>query len=140
MRLSYCGKITAIVILMSFWTRFPVSGVPPMEQAPISGNEEMILYSDSEIDLLIEELTVAAQEAIEKAAGAAARAAALASLEREAAAIAEAAHVRIEAQNWEAAYSGEKTAAIRKMIIAGALCFAGGFAVGILAGNKEGEK
>jgi hypothetical protein len=128
MRLKDYKKITATVILLSFWT-CPVFGAPPMEPAPISEQNEMRFYSDSEIDLLIEDLTIAAQAAIEKAAGEAARAAALASLEREAAALA-------EAHQWKLKYDNEKKAMLRKMVITGALCFAGGFAVGIIAGKK----
>jgi hypothetical protein len=45
-------------------------------------------YTDSEIDLLIDDLSEAAKEAIEKAAAEAAKAAALAALEREALAFA----------------------------------------------------
>jgi WD40 repeat protein len=57
----------------------------------------MRLYSDSEIDVLIEDLTVAAEEAIEQAATEAARVAALASLEREMASLAEA--QRLQGEN-----------------------------------------
>ena len=61
----------------------------------------MRYYSDLEIDLLIDEITVAAREAIDQAAAEAARAASLAMLEREAAAIREAAEQRAEAQRWQ---------------------------------------
>jgi len=61
----------------------------------------MRYYSDLEIDLLIDEITVAAREAIEQAAAEAARAASLAMLEREAAAVREAAEQRAEAQRWQ---------------------------------------
>jgi hypothetical protein len=123
MRLRDYKKITTVVILMSFWTTFPVFGTPPMEPTPISELEEMRFYSDSEIELLIEDLTIAAQEAIEKAAGEAARAAALASLEREAAALA-------EVNQWKLKYGNEKKAMLKKAVITGALCFVSGFAIG----------
>ena len=50
----------------------------------------MRFYSDSEVNCLIDEISEAAYEAIEKAAGEAARAAFLVSVEREAAALREA--------------------------------------------------
>ena len=75
------------------------------------------------MDTLIEDLTEAAHEAIEKAAAEAARAAALASLEREAAAIRET--QRLQGENNTLRKSRIKTA-----IVTGAICFFGGLAVG----------
>ena len=83
-------------------------------------------YSDSEIDLLIDDLTVAAREAIEKAAAEAARAAMLASLEREAAALR-------EAQRWRLEVETVKKAGVKNAVIAGAICLFGGLAVGVSA-------
>jgi hypothetical protein len=80
-------------------------------------------YTESEVDTLIEDLTGAAHEAIEQAAAEAARAAALASLEREAAAIREA--QRLQGENSRLKQSRVKTA-----IITGVICFFGGLAVG----------
>jgi hypothetical protein len=73
--------------------------------------------------LLIEDLTGAAHEAIEQAAAEAAKAATLASLEREAAAIREAQH--LQGENSRLKQSRVKTA-----IITGLICFFGGLAVG----------
>jgi hypothetical protein len=83
--------------------------------------------------LLIEDLTGAAHEAIEQAAAEAAKAAALASLEREAAAIREA--QRLQGENSRLKQSRVKTA-----VVTGAICFFGGIALGtgttvILAGR-----
>jgi membrane protein involved in colicin uptake len=75
------------------------------------------------MDTLIEDLTVAAEEAIEKAAAEAAKAAALASLEREAAAIR-------EAQRWQGEYQDTKRKGVTTAIIAGVICFLGGLAIG----------
>jgi hypothetical protein len=72
---------------------------------------------------LIEDLTVAAVEAIEQAAGDAAKAAALASVEREAAAVREAA--RLQDEN-----SRLKQSRVKAAVITGAVCFFGGLAVG----------
>jgi hypothetical protein len=79
---------------MSFW-KIPVFG-EPLTTPPMSSEESGTRqYSDSEVDclakldLLIEELTGAAEAAIEQAAAEGARAAALASLERESAAMRE---------------------------------------------------
>jgi hypothetical protein len=73
--------------------------------------------------LLIEDLTGAAREAIEQAAAEAARAAALASLEREAAAMREA--QRLQGENSRLKRSRVKTA-----IVTGAVCLFGGLAIG----------
>jgi hypothetical protein len=85
------------------------------------------------VDTLIEDLTGAAHEAIEKAAAEAARAAALASLEREAAAIRET--QRLQGENSRLKQSRVKTA-----VVTGLICFFGGLAIGagataILAGR-----
>jgi len=98
--LKLCGRIISIVILMSF-LKYPVYGEQPTEQSQILNEGETKRYSDLEIDLLIDEITDAAREAINQAAAEAARAASLAMLEREAAAIREAAEQRAEAQRWQ---------------------------------------
>jgi anti-sigma factor RsiW len=84
----------------------------------------MRLYSDLEVDCLIDEVSEAAYEAIEQAAAEAARAAALAALEREASAMREAQRWRLEAET-------AKRNGIRNAIITGAVCLLGGIAVGI---------
>jgi methylmalonyl-CoA mutase cobalamin-binding subunit len=83
----------------------------------------MRLFSDSEIDVLIEDLAVAAEEAIERAAEEAARAAALASLEREMASVAET--QRLQGENRRLKQSRIKTA-----VVTGVICFFGGLVVG----------
>jgi len=82
-------------------------------------------YTDLEVELLIDELTVIALEAIEQAAGEAARAAFLQSLEREAEAIR-------EAQKWRSEAEMLKRVGIRNAVISGIVCFAGGLIIGIL--------
>jgi hypothetical protein len=82
-------------------------------------------YSELEVDTLIEDLTGAAHEAIEQAAAEAARAAALASLNREMAATAEA--QRLHSENSRLKQSKVKTA-----VVTGVICFFGGLAVGSL--------
>jgi len=89
----------------------------------LSENETRF-YTDLEIDLLIDDLTAAALEAIEQAAGEAARAAFLQSLEREAAALR-------EAQQWRNEAEILKRAGIRNNVLIGVLCFLGGLAVGV---------
>ena len=81
-------------------------------------------YSDLEVDLLIDDLTVAALEAIELAAGEAARAAFLASLEREAVALREAAKWKNEAEVI-------RKTGIKNNFLVGAICFIGGLIVGV---------
>ena len=95
-------------------------------------------YSDSEVDLLIDDLTEAALEAIEQAAGEAAKAAALAMLEREATALREAAKQHDEAQRWRLeaeanlqAITEAKKAGRKNAIIAGLVCFLGGLFIGV---------
>jgi hypothetical protein len=80
-------------------------------------------YSELEVDTLIEDLTGAAHEAIEKAAAEAARAAALASLERELAAVSEA--QRLQGENSRLKQSRVKTA-----VVTGVICLFGGLAIG----------
>ena len=81
--LRSCGKIMSIVILLSF-LNYPVYGGQQTMQ-PMNLNEDGTrLYTDSEVDLLIDDLSAIALEAIEKAAAEAAKAAALASLPHQA--------------------------------------------------------
>ena len=75
------------------------------------------------MEALIEELTAAAEEAIENAAARAAKAASLAALDREAAAVAEARRLRGEAE-------AAKKSGVRNVIMAALICFAGGFVLG----------
>jgi hypothetical protein len=117
-----CGRILGIVLLASFW-RSPAYGGPPTTLPPISSENGTRRYSEFEVDVLIEDLTAAAIEAIEQAAGEAARVAALASLEREAAAVREAR--RLEGENRRLQQSRVKTA-----IVTGVVCFFGGLAIG----------
>jgi hypothetical protein len=90
----------------------------------------MKFYSDTEVSELIEELSVAAEEAIEKAAAEAAKAAALASLERETMAIREAAHLKAEAIRWQEEYQTTEKARIKTAVLTGVICFFGGLALG----------
>jgi transcription elongation GreA/GreB family factor len=75
------------------------------------------------VDTLIEDLTGAAHEAIEQAAAEAARATALASLDREMAAMAEA--QRLQEENSRLKQDKVKTA-----VVTGVICFFGGVAIG----------
>jgi hypothetical protein len=88
--------------------------------------------------LLIEEISQAAIEAIEQAAGEAAKAATLASLEREAAALREAARQQADATRWrieaeirQETIKATKKAGTKNAVITGLICFLGGLAVGI---------
>jgi hypothetical protein len=132
MNYRICGRILLIVLLMSFW-KIPVFGEPQTTQTQNSDGSGMRQYSESEVDTLIEDLTTAAHEAIEKAAAEAARAAALASLDREMAALSEA--QRLHSENSQLKKSRVKTA-----VVTGFICFFGGLAIGagttaILAGR-----
>jgi len=88
-------------------------------------------YSDYEIDILIDDLTEAAIEAIERAAVEAARAAVLASVEREATLLQEKAAAIREASRWrneaETAKKDMKKSCVMTMVIG----LLGGIAIGI---------
>jgi hypothetical protein len=122
MKFRNCGRIIAIVILMSFLIT-PVYGEPPTAQPKNSTESGMRLYSEFEVDTLIEDLTVAAEEAIERAAAEAAKAAALAGIEREAAALR-------EAQQWQRQYQDARSRGVRNAVIAGVICFFSGLVIG----------
>jgi len=92
--------------------------------------KETRLYSDLEIELLINEISEAALEAIEQAAGEAAKAATLASIDREAEAI----H---EAQKWRMEAEAAKHSKIKTAVLTGIITFLSGFTTGIiLMGGK----
>ena len=130
LRYRVCGRITAIVILMSF-LRFPVFGELPTAQPLISSENETKRYSDSEIELLIDDLTAAAIEAIEKAAAEAAKAAALASIEREAALLQEKAAAMKEAQRWRNEAEAARKDSKKLALFVGVIGLLGGTALGI---------
>ena len=99
----------------------------------------MRFYSDSEIDWLIDELSKAAKEAVEKAAAEAAKAATLAAVEREGAALREAAQREEVAFRWrmeaEANMKGineAKRKGMKNAFLAGAICLIGGFVAGTI--------
>jgi hypothetical protein len=80
------------------------------------------------VETLTRELAETAKEEIERAAGEAAKAAALAALDAQAQAIA-------EARKWQGLYRESQKDGIKNALIAGALCLIGGFALG--AGIKN---
>jgi hypothetical protein len=138
LRLKHCGKITATVILLSFLTTFQVSAEPLTGQQPNLTESGTRLYSEYEIDLLIDALTEAAHEEIQKAAAEAAKEAVLSVIEREAVAMreatlqqAEAIRWRLEAERQIKAVKEAKRVGIKNAVIAGAVCLLGGLAVGI---------
>ena len=130
-------KIIALALLTNF-LKFQVfaerlTGPPPNLSESVTR-----LYTDSEIDLLIDDLTVAALEAVEQAAGEAARAAFLASVEREAAVLREAARQQAEAQRWrleaelrQQAMEEAKAANRKKIWLAIGISVVSGLAVGV---------
>jgi hypothetical protein len=116
-------RILTIVLLMSFW-KIPVYGEPQTTQTPNSEENGTRRYSELDVDTLIEDLTEAAHEAIEQAAAEAAKAAVLASLERESAAIREAQY--LQGENSRLKQSRVKTA-----VTTGVICFIGGLVFGM---------
>jgi hypothetical protein len=93
-------------------------------EAGLPGKNAEHFYTESEVDTLIDDLTAAAEEAIEQAAAEAARAAMLASLDRELATTRETR--RLLEENGALRKSGVKAA-----VITGAACFFGGLAIGV---------
>jgi hypothetical protein len=86
---------------------------------------------DYEINKLIDELTEAALEAIEQAASEAARAAILASLERETLAIREAQRWRLEVDLQRQAVTQAKQAGRKNTVLGVVLGILGGLALGV---------
>jgi hypothetical protein len=111
-----------IVMLMSF-LRIPVYGGPPTGGLMPSGGSGTKFYNEKEVQGIVEELTEAAEEAIETAAAEAAKAAVLASLGREAEALAEARRLRGE-------YRALKSKSVKAAILTGVICLLSGLAVG----------
>jgi hypothetical protein len=111
---------------------FPMYAEQPMEQQTNLSESETRYYTDLEVDLLIDDLTVIALEAIEQAAGEAARAAFLQSLEREAEAMREAARQQAEVFRLRNEAEILRRAGIRNNVLIGVLCFIGGLAVGVV--------
>jgi len=93
------------------------------------------LYSDLEVELLINEISEAALEAIEQAAGEAAKAATLASIEREAKILHEVQRWRMEAERQKQAAIDIKKAGFKNAFIAGVICLLGGVVVGVAIGR-----
>jgi hypothetical protein len=75
------------------------------------------------VETLINEFTESAKEEIERAAAEAAKAAAIAALDAQAQAIA-------EAQHWQKEYQSARKDGVKNILLAGALCLIGGFALG----------
>ncbi|GHU82727.1 hypothetical protein FACS189468_7240 [Spirochaetia bacterium] len=103
-------------------------GTPPIQTSENSENGGTRFYSDSEVTALIEEISEAAESVIEKAAAEGAKAAALASLDREAAALAEVQRYRREVE-------AIRKQGNRKALIAGVICFFAGALAGTVLQN-----
>jgi hypothetical protein len=135
--LRLCGRIMAIVMLQSFLTICPVYGEQPTVPLPTLSENEMKRWSDleieclAELDALIDEISEIAIEAIEQAAAEAAKAAALEMLEREAAAMREAARWRMEAELQTEAVKQAKKAGVKNTVIAALVGIFGGLVVGV---------
>ncbi|GHT80265.1 hypothetical protein FACS1894130_11250 [Spirochaetia bacterium] len=87
-------------------------------------------YSGGEVRELVNEISEAAEAAIERAAAEAAKAATLAGLEREAELVRARETAFREAQRWEGEYRGARSGGIRNMVITGVVCFLSGLAIG----------
>jgi hypothetical protein len=89
------------------------------------------LYSDLEVNELIDEISEAALEAIEQAAGEAAKAAVLSVIEREAEALREAQKWRTQAEINAMAVKEAKKNGTKNAIITGLVCLLGGLVLGV---------
>jgi hypothetical protein len=92
-------------------------------------NSRTKFYSEGEVQGIVDELSAAAENAIERAAGEAAKAAVLASLERELAAVS-------LAQGWQGEYLAAKRKGVKTAIIVGVICFLGGLVPGTVLGGR----
>ena len=92
---------------------------------------EMRFWSDLEVELMIDEISEAALEAIEQAAGEAAKAAVIAMLEREAAALREATHWRMEAEANLLAITLTKQEGRKNTVLGVVMGILGGLAFGV---------
>jgi len=90
------------------------------------------LYSDLEVNELIDEISEAALEAIDKAAGEAAKAAVLSVMEREAIALKEAEKWRVQAELNAMEVKEVKKAGVRNTVIASVISLLSGFITGII--------
>jgi len=134
LRLRLYERIIAIVLLMIF-LKYPMYAEQQTELPPNLKEKETRLYSDSEIETLIDEISAAALEAIEQAAGEAAKAAILSVIEREAEALREAAKWKNQADINALAVKEAKRAGVKNTVIAALIGIVGGFFVGF-AVNK----
>ena len=132
LRLKRYRKILALVLLMTFW-KIPIYAEPLTELLTNSSESGMRYYSDSEVQTLIDDLTEAALQSIEQAAGEAARAAFLQSLERESEAMREASRQQAENQRLRNEAEILKQTGIRNNFIVGVICFISGLVVGTTA-------
>ena len=136
--LNFYGRVISTVILMSLLMTFQVFGEQQTEPSQILNENETRFYSDlevdwpAELDLLIDEISEAALEAIEQAAGEAARAAVLSMLEREAMAFKEVNRWRVEAERFSKEISQTKRNRLRNIVITGLVCFTSGLLVGAI--------
>ena len=87
-------------------------------------------YTDSEVDLLIDAISEAALEAIEQAAGEAAKAAVLSMVEREVALLKAQAALQKDVDTLKNEMRLAKKAGFRNTLIAGLACFLGGLVIG----------
>jgi len=129
--LNSCGRIMTIVILMSFLIPCRGFAEQQTEQPPNSSESGTRFYTDLEVETLIDEISEAALEAIEQAAGEAAKAAVLSVIEREATALRLAEQWRIQAELNAMAVKEAKKAGTKNAIITGLVCLLGGLAIGI---------
>jgi len=132
-----CMRITAIVILLNLLIPCRGYAEQQTEPPPNSSENETKRYSDLEVNELINEISEAALEAIEQAAGEAAKAAVLSVIEREAAALHEATRWRLEAERQKQNVKETKKAGTKNAVITGLACLLGGLAVGSIVMRNE---
>ena len=129
-KLRHYAKITAIALLLNFWES-RIYGEPLMERPLISSRSETTFYSDSEVESLIEDLSLIAREAIEQAGAEVAKAAALASIEREAELLRQRAAIAREMESWKLEAEMVKRNGRKNVVIGTIAGLLGGLALGI---------
>jgi predicted transcriptional regulator len=119
MSYGFCKKIIAIALALNFLMTMPVFAEQQTMLLTNLTENETRQWSELEVNALIDDLTQAAHEAIEQAAGEAAKAAAIAALENQAKALAEIARLQKEK-------SETRKNNIKNLIITGLSCFVAG--------------
>ena len=125
-RLSNCKMNTGAAMLLILLTTFPLYAQAPTDRPESLTGNLSGYYSGLEVEKLIEEISGAAHEAIENAAGEAAKAAFIECAGREAAAYYEAERYRLEVETLKTSQKNTR----KNILITGVICLLSGLTLG----------